>query len=97
MVPHVAQLVDIELMFPSVLLNLYRAAVGYGIANLGIADAVLLEELAQFHLVLVAHLNHDTGILGKQRAHHVIIFEVMEVDVQTALHVGERHLEQRGD
>ena len=108
LVPHIAQVVDVEgdgLGLVGCAISaaygtdeLQGAAVLNGIAYLGEANALLLHELLEVELVLVAHLDDHAGILGEERLDNVtVLTEVMQVDVLAALRVGEGHLEQRGD
>ena len=46
--------------------------------------------------VQVGHLNHHSGVLGKQVFHHVLTAHIVQVHMNTALLVGKRHLQQRG-
>ena len=85
--------------------NLNGAAVLDRITDLGVADALLFHELLEFKLVLVAHLDDHTGILGKESLDHVGLIslfvgyshEVMQVDVHAAFRVGEAHFQKRHD
>ena len=47
--------------------------------------------------MLVAHLDNYAGVLGEEELHDVIVGDVMEIDVHTAVGVGKGHLEQCGD
>ena len=48
--------------------------------------------------MLVAHLDDNAGVLGKQRLHDVaVLADVVQVDVHTALGIGKAHLQQRRD
>lgn len=47
--------------------------------------------------MLVAHLDNHAGVLGEEELHDVIVGDVMEIDVHTAVGVGKGHLEQCGD
>ena len=75
------------------------ALVGRRISNLGVADAVVLEILAQLLLVLVRNLDDYTRVLGEEHLHDVVALRlhVVEVDMQTAFSVGKGHLQQCGD
>ena len=71
----------------------HRAALLHGVAYLGKADALLLHELAELQLVLVAHLDDHAGVLGEEGLDDVAIgAQVVQVDVHSALRVGEAHL-----
>ena len=97
LVPHVAQVVDVELQTLRELFadHLDAAAVLDGIADLGEAHAALLHELAELLLVLVAHLDDHARVLGEERLDDVALgAEVVQVDVHAALRVGEAHLQQ---
>ena len=45
----------------------------------------------------VAHLDNHAGVLGEEHLHDVVALHVVQVDVQTAVLVGEAHLEQSGN
>ncbi len=46
----------------------------------------------------IAHLDHHTGVLSEEGLHDVaILTDVVEVDMHTALRVGEAHLQEGGD
>ena len=45
--------------------------------------------------MLVAHLYHNARVLGKQCLDDVAAANVVQVDVHTALFVGETHLKER--
>ena len=73
-------------------------AVLHGVANLGKANALFLHEVFELLLMLVAHLDDNAGVLGKQRLHDVaVLADVVQVDVHTALGIGKAHLQQRRD
>ena len=98
LIPGVAQRVDVERQLLLAGLDNQRAAVLYGVAYLGVADALLVHEFGKVLLVGVADFHHDAGILGKERLHHVaVLAEVVQVDVHAALGVGEAHLQQGGN
>ncbi len=67
------------------------------ITNLGVADAILIQECLQLSLVLVAHLDNDTRVLCEQGLDDVLVGDVVEVDLHTALYVGECHLQEGSD
>ena len=108
LVPNVAQVIDVEdqrLGLVGCAISaaygtdkLQGAAVLNGVAYLGVADALFLHELAELELVFVAHLDNNTGVLGEERLYDVsVLTEVVQVDVQAALRIGEAHLQQAGD
>ena len=72
---------------------------GRRISDLGVADAVVFEILAQLLLVLVRNLDDHTGVLGEEHLHDVVALRlhVVEVDMQATLCVGKGHLQQCGD
>ena len=45
-----------------------------------------------FECLLVLYLNQDTRILGKQDLHDIALGDLIQVDIQTTLYVGEAHL-----
>ena len=42
-------------------------------------------------------MHHDSAVFSKQQLHDILVVKSVEVDVQTAIRVGECHLKQRGD
>ena len=98
LIPHVAQVVDVEGVFLIASLHNQLASVLNRIANLGKTDATILEELTQFELMLVFHLDDDTRILGKECLHDVAVgTNIVQVDVHSTPIVGETHLQQCGN
>ena len=93
-IPHVAQLVDVERQGLFVFLYHQLPAVGSGVAYLGKAHTLALEELHQLVLVLVCHLDNHSGVLGKERFRDVVAHQVVQVDVDAALGIGESHFQQ---
>ena len=67
------------------------------ITNLGITDTVLIEECFQLVLVSIAYLDDNTWVLCEESLDDVFVGYVMEVDLHTALYVGECHLEESGN
>ena len=96
LVPDIAQGIDVETVLVVVFLHHDGAVARCGVSYLGVADTSLLEEGAQLLLVLVAHLYHDTRVLGKEGLDHVAVSHVVQVDMQTTCHVGKGHFEQGG-
>ena len=91
-------MVDVEAIFLITILDDKFAAVFHGIADLGKTNATVLEEFAQVELMVIAHLNHHTRILGKECLHHIAVStDVVQVDVHTATCVGKAHLQERGN
>ena len=97
LVPDVAQAVDIQFLLEGAIAKAQHATLGSGLGDAGIAHAALLQEVAHLVGMLVAHLDDDTRVLGEKLAHHVVALDVVEVDAETALHIGKRHLQQGGD
>ena len=64
------------------------------ITNLGITDTVLIEECFQLVLVGIAYLDDNTWVLCEESLDDVGICDVVEVDLHTALYVGECHFEE---
>ena len=54
-------------------LNNDGAGILYRITNLGIADTLLLHEVLELLLVLIAYLDNYTRVLCKQRLHYIAI------------------------
>ena len=77
--------------------KLNLTAVRNRIANLCEAYPCIVEECLQLVLMVVANLNDNTRILSKESLDNVSRLKVVEVDVHTALCIGEAHLEQCGD
>ncbi len=96
--PQVAHLLYVYFVLVVVEFQCESAAVGSGIANLREADSSLFEQFLHLLLVLFGHFNHHAGVLCEQRLGYIAVgTQVVQVDVQTALGVGEAHFEQRSD
>ena len=98
-IPNVAQRIDVEFVAVVALDHDDLALVWRRISDLGVADAVVFEILAQLLLVLVRNLDDHTGVLGEEHLHDVVALRlhVVEVDMQATLCVGKGHLQQCGD
>ena len=60
--------------------------------------SLLLHEVLELLLVLIAYFDHHTWVLSKERLHDIaILADVVQVDVHTTLGIGEAHLQQSGD
>ncbi len=103
LIPGVTKGIDIEGVLLVTSLHHNRAAVLYGITDLGIADSKVLHELLELKLMLVADLDNHTRILCKQNLHNVkssLSFwrglgrgsKVVQVNMHTSLGVGKAHL-----
>ena len=97
LIPCIAECVDVECMCVFVLLDDDCALCRSGITDLCIADAIVLHICAELLLILVAYLDNHTRVLSEEHLDDVVTCEVVEVDVHTALTVGEAHLEKSGD
>ena len=87
-------MVDVEGQLLAVSLHHDGAAVLHGVAYLGVSDAAFFHQFLELKLVLVAHLDDDAGILGKERLDDVAVgTDVVQVDVHAATGVGEAHLQ----
>ncbi len=42
--------------------------------------------------MLIGHFYHHTRVFCEELLHHVVAFDVVQVDVQAALGIGEGHL-----
>ena len=96
LIPLVAQRVDVECHLLLVLLHHQLALLGRGITYLGVAHSLVIQELLQFFLVLVAHLDDDAGVLAEEQLHQVFSLHVVQIDLDAAFGIGESHLQQRG-
>ena len=67
------------------------------LTDFDIAYTGIFQYLLDFFLMLVAHLDNDTRVLGKQYLDEVLLFHLVEVDFHTAFYIGEAHFEQRSD
>ena len=67
------------------------------ITDLSVADAILIQECLQLSLVLITYLDDNTWILCEESLHYILVGEVVEVDLHTALYVGECHLQKGSD
>ena len=95
-IPHVAQVVDEELIGLAVFLH-HNLAFFRGAADGHICHAGLAHDVLKSLFVLVGHLYHHAGIFGEECVDEVARAEAVEVDVETALCVGETHLQEAGD
>ena len=91
-VPCVAHGIDIE----GVLLIYIECALCDGLTDNGKAYASLFEDGFYASGIGLGHLYHYTGVLGEEYLHDVLLLESAEVDVHTALRIGEAHLKQCG-
>ena len=110
LVPDVTQRIDVELVgnglaISSLSNHLNAAAVFNGISNFGKAHALFLQKVLELLLVVVTDLNDHTRILCEESLHYIRLPSfggvgggyIVQVDVHTALGVGEAHLQQGGD
>ena len=98
LVPNVAEGVDVEGLLLIASLHHDGAAVLNGITNLSKANTSIFHKLLELSLVLVTHLDDYTRILSEECLHDItFLADVVQVDVHTALRVGEAHLEQSGN
>ena len=67
------------------------------LTDFDIAYTGIFQYLLDLFLALVADLDNDTRILGKQYLDEVLFLHLVEVDFHTALYIGEAHFEQRSD
>ena len=95
-VPDVAQLVDIQRLFEVTLADA-DATVARGRTYINISYSGFVHQFLELFFVLGADLYNDTRVLSKENLHDVVCLEVDEVDLHTALGVGEAHLQQGGD
>ena len=84
-------------MLEAILLDDDLAELWSWITNLGIADAIVLEECLEFIFMSIAYLDDNTWVLCEESLDDVFVGYVMEVDLHTALYVGECHLEESGN
>ena len=54
----------------------------------------IFQYLFNLFFVLVAYLDHDTRILGKQNFHKVVFLHFVEVDLHTTFYISETHFKQ---
>ena len=74
------------------------AALRNGIANLGKCHALFFHIVDKLLFVGIADFHNYTGVLCEECLYHVAIgTEVVQIDVETALLVGETHFQQCGD
>ena len=85
-IPYVAHVVDAELVGSSVLGEEDVAFVGR-LTDLHEAYACVFQYPLDLFFTFVAHLDHDTRILGKQKFHEVVFLHLVETDFHTAFHV----------
>ena len=88
-VPYVTHIVDAEVILDAVFRYQYMALVGR-FGDDGETYASFFHQL--FECLLVLYLNQDTRILGKQDLHDITLGDLIQVDIQTTLYVGEAHL-----
>ena len=89
-------MVDEEHVVLAVVAQGERAVVD-GLADAEELHALLGEEAFHFAALLIGHLDDEGRILGKENLDEVFLVESVEQHVESALAVGECHLEQGGD
>ena len=95
-VPDIAQVIDAELV--GGILVLYEdVTLVRRFAQLHVAHTGIFENLLHLILVLVTHLDDNTGVLGKENLHEVVLLDFVQADVQAAFGVGKAHLQQGRD
>ena len=95
-VPHIAEVVDEELIFCTVFLHKDMTLFGGHSEGSGF-HAVFCQDSIEACFVFVCHLHQDCGVFGKELLHEIGSTEVVELDTQTAFCVGETHFQQSGD
>ena len=88
-VPYVTHIVDTEVILDAFFRYQYVALVGR-FGDDGETYASFFHQL--FECLFVLYLNQDTRILGKQDLHDIALGDLIQVDIQTTLYVGEAHL-----
>ena len=68
-----------------------------GRTEFDVAHASLFQYLLHFVLVLVAHLDDYTRIFGKEDFHEVFLFNLVQVYLESAFHIGKAHFEECRD
>ena len=76
--------------------NLQRACAYSRLAYLGVAYAVVVHYGLELFSILVGNLNDNAGVLCHKNLNHVVAANLLQVDVHSALGVGEAHLEKSG-
>ena len=76
--------------------NLQSACAYSRLAYLGVAYAVVVHYCLELLGILVGNLNNNAGVLCHKNLNHVVAADFLQVDVHTALCVGEAHLEKSG-
>ena len=85
-------------MLPFVALHSKCALVRCGITNLCVCYALLVKVCAEVFIVSFGNLYHDARIFGEEGLHDITVTtDVVEINVHTALDVGECHLKECGD
>ena len=95
-VPHIAEMVDEELIFCTVFFDKEVTLFGGHSEGSGF-HTVFCQDSVEAHFVFVCHLHQDCGVFGKELLHEIGSTEVVELDTQTAFCVGETHFQQSGD
>ena len=98
LIPHIAQMVDVECHLVIVSLDDELTPCLNGIANLCKAYSHILQIVAEVELMLVAHLDDHTGILSEECFDDVAIgTDVVQINMYAALLVGKCHLKECGN
>ena len=95
-VPYIAQVVDTQLVFCAFLFNKDVAFLAR-LSQLDVANASLIEQFLHFALLLVIHLDYNTGILGKKDLDNIVALHLVQTDFQTAFGICKSHFQQCGN
>ena len=95
-VPHIAEMIDEELVFCTVFLHKDMTLFGGHSEGSGF-HTVFCQDSVEARFVFIGHLHQDCGIFGKELLHEIGSTEVVELDTQTAFSVGEAHFQQSGN
>ena len=95
-VPHIAEMIDEELIFCTVFLHKDMTFFGGHSKGCGF-HAVFCQDSIEARFVFICHLHQDCGIFGKELLHEIGSTEVVEFHRQTTFCVGEAHFQQSGD
>ena len=95
-VPHIAEMIDEELVFCTVFLHKDMTLFGGHSKCCGF-HTVFCQDSVEARFVFIGHLHQDCGIFGKELLHEIGSTEVVELHRQTTFCVGEAHFQQSGD
>ena len=91
-IPNITHIVDTELI-SSVIFRYEDVAFIGRLTNLHKTYSGIFQYLFYFFLMLVAYLDNNTRVLGKQELHEVVFLHLVEIDFHTTFYIGEAHFE----